>query len=161
MTASGIDRPSRASGGVDQMRQAVTSLFQGREIADFVAAPSDLWWVGCLSCHVFHMCPQDSLSFKSNPLHPETTSIGQKMTNMTKAWALIATIKENPDITFRCPQDSQDHCESQCVRDMWEQRANVCWSDSLCLLLCLFSTLKTSQNRPFLQMGFTSYVCMS
>mmetsp|Transcript_35349 Transcript_35349/g.76451 ORF Transcript_35349/g.76451 Transcript_35349/m.76451 type:complete len:204 (-) Transcript_35349:99-710(-) len=28
--------------GVDQMRQAVTSLFQGREIADFVAAPSDI-----------------------------------------------------------------------------------------------------------------------
>lgn len=51
-------RPSRPSGGVDQMRQAVTSLFQGREIADFVAAPSDLWWVGCLSCHVFHMSPR-------------------------------------------------------------------------------------------------------
>lgn len=98
---------------------------------------------------MFFTCPQDSLSFNSNPLHPETTSNGQKMTKMTKAWASIATIKENPDITFRCPQDSQGHCESQCVRDLWEQRANVCWSDSLCLLLCLFSTLKTSQNRPF------------
>ena len=58
IASDGIDMtlpiPSRPSRGVDQMRQAVTSLFQGREIADFVAAPSDL---GCSSC-LSHVSPR-------------------------------------------------------------------------------------------------------